>query len=134
MYTYVYMYVLFLGAFLVDAVDYLDKATEIQQTKLVLVGDSLDASFISMMFRYVDVALLLHPIVAGRDGMTSKGSHSNYAYGGNSFSYTIDGGNNTENMRNVKIVLKQKSSPPGLDDEVIVSSIVLKNEQLVCAI
>jgi len=120
-----------LGAFLVDAVDYLDKATEIQQTKLLLVGDSLDASFISMMFRYVDVAILLQPIVVERDGMTS---HSNYIYGGNSFTYTMDGGNNTENMKNIKMVLKQKFSPPGLEDKVIVSSITLKNEQLVCAI
>eukprot|EP00596_Hydrurales_sp_CCMP1899_P007879 CAMPEP_0119040838 /NCGR_PEP_ID=MMETSP1177-20130426/10879_1 /TAXON_ID=2985 /ORGANISM="Ochromonas sp, Strain CCMP1899" /LENGTH=46 /DNA_ID= /DNA_START= /DNA_END= /DNA_ORIENTATION= len=46
----------------------------------------------------------------------------------------MDGGNNTENMKNIKMVLKQKFSPPGLEDKVIVSSITLKNEQLVCAI
>jgi hypothetical protein len=66
--------------------------------------------------------------------MTSKKSHSNYIHGGNVFTYTLDGGNNTENMRNIKMVLKQKSSPPGLEGTMIVSRITLKNKQLVCAI
>jgi hypothetical protein len=117
-------------------VDYLDKTTEIIETKLVLVVDSLDAPFINMMFRYVDVTLLLQPtssVGGGIDSMTSKG-FNNYTYGGNSFGYTKDDGSNTENTKNIQMVLKHKSSPSGMDEKVLFSSMMFKNERLVCAI
>lgn len=88
------------------------------------------------MYRYVDVTLLLQPISSvggGIDSMISKGSN-NYTYGGNSFSYTKDDGSNTENTKYVKMILKHKSSPSGMDEKVLFSSIIFKNERLICII
>lgn len=135
-----------LGAFIVDAVDYLDRSREIArkeigqkidilQTKLVLTADSLDPVFISMMFRYVDVALILQPSVGGAEFTSAKGSNSNnFSYGSNNFSYTVDVGNNTENGKTIKMILKHKLSPSGMEYKVVFSSITFKNERLLCAI
>jgi hypothetical protein len=125
------------GAFIVDAVDYLDKEKDADpashagtlqnslKTKLIITSDCMDQSFMSSMLRYADNALVLCPSVempksSMQIGMMNNGSASS------DFSRGDDG------ERSIKMVVKRKVNLNGAREEVIFSKIRVSDGKLLC--
>lgn len=122
------------GAFIVDAVDYLDKGKEAAstpqagplesslKTKLIITSDCMDQSFMSSMLRYASNALVLHPATEMPKSLMQIGTVNN----GNTSS---DG---DDNEGSIKMTLRRKVALNGVGDEVIFSRIKLTNGKLLC--
>ena len=122
------------GAFIVDAVDYLDKEKEAAstphagplqsslKTKLIITSDCMDQAFMSSMLRYASNALVLHPLTEMPKSLMQIGTVNN----GNTSS---DGDDNEGSM---KMTLRRKVAFSGVGDEVIFSRIKLTNGKLLC--
>lgn len=125
------------GAFIVDAVDYLDKEKDADaashagtlqnslKTKLIITSDCMDQSFMSSMLRYADNALVLCPAAevpksSMQMGIMNTGSTSN------DFSRVDDG------ERSMKMILKRKVNLNGIREEVIFSKIEMSDGKLLC--
>jgi hypothetical protein len=125
------------GAFIVDAVDYLDKEKDADsashaeplqkslKTKLIITSDCMDQSFMSSMLRYADNALVLCqaaevPRSSMQMGMMNNGNTSN------DFSRVDDG------ERSMKMTVKRKVNLNGVREEVIFAKIKVSDGKLLC--
>lgn len=125
------------GAFIVDAVDYLDKEKDADpashagtlqnslKTKLIITSDCMDQSFMSSMLRYADNALVLCPSVempksSMQIGMMNNGSASS------------DFSRGDVGERSIKMVVKRKVNLNGAREEVIFSKIRVSDGKLLC--
>lgn len=133
-----------LGAYIVDAIDFLDKGIAVdtaevtggdgastsyrssQKTKLVITSDCLESSFINLMLRYAPTALLIQPILSDETLFNRRGSGVN-----NTFSHP-DGHHNDHRKRGVRIAIRNKSYLSGMEDKILFSSIVISNGRLIC--
>lgn len=120
-----------LGAFISDAVDYLDKSKRLenqvkqddqkdaQPTKLIIIADCFDIPFLNMMFRYTDSALILRPInpndhLSGISGISKNNN------------------NNNVNRDVMRMGIKHKFSLSGEENNCIFSNIKMVNGKLIC--
>ena len=120
------------GAFIVDAVDYLDKEKDADsashagtllnslKTKLIITSDCMDQSFISSMLRYADNALVLCPAAEVTKSSMNNGSTSS------DFSRSDDG------EKSIKMIVKRKVNLNGVREEVIFSKIRVSDCKLLC--
>jgi hypothetical protein len=125
------------GAFIVDAVDYLDKEKDADsashagtlqnslKTKLIITSDCMDQSFMSSMLRYADYTLVLCPAAevmksSMQIGMMNNGSSSS------DLSRVDDG------ERSMKMIVKRKVNLNGVREEIIFSKIKLSDGKLLC--
>jgi hypothetical protein len=121
------------GSFIVDAVDYFDSlfsqaslkdgSEDIRRTRLIITADCTDPSFVNMMRRFANCALLLVPLLeplSGRTGI-SNSSYSN-----------TDAARGIDSDKGVKMIMKQRVPSSGLDDKVIFSHIRFSDGKLLC--
>ena len=126
------------GAFIVDAVDYLDKEKDADsashagtlqnslKTKLIITSDCMDQSFMSSMLRYADNALVLYPAAEMPKSSMQIGMMNNGSATSSDFSRGDDG------ERSIKIIVKRKVNLSGAREEVIFSKIKMSDGKLLC--
>jgi hypothetical protein len=125
------------GAFIVDAVDYLDKEKDADsasqagtlqnflKTKLIITCDCMDQSFMSSMLRYADNALVLCPAAEVMKSSTQIGMMNNGSTSSD-FSRGDDG------EISIKMIVKRKENLNGVREEVIFSKIKMSDGKLLC--
>jgi hypothetical protein len=89
-------------------------------TKLIMTTDCLDGSFINIMFRYIDTALIMRPIICVIEYQTSR------------LTSQIEMANNNDIDKGVKMMVKHKFTPPGIEEKILFSSINFTNGRLLC--
>ena len=134
-----------LGAYIVDAIDFLDKAlasdaaiadvdggesasatySAPQKIKLVITSDCFDLTFINLMLRYTSAALLIQPI-SGDEAISARGD------GGLSMNFSHANAQNDHRRKGVKITVRSKLSTSRIEDKMLFSSVVFSSGQLVC--
>ena len=136
--NYCHILVLIVGAFIVDAVDYLDKEKDADpashagtqqnslKTKLIITSDCMDQSFMSSMLRYADNALVLCPAAEVPKSSMQIGMMNNNGSTSNDFSRGDDG------ERSIKMTVQRKVSLNGIREEVIFSKIKVSDGKLLC--
>lgn len=125
------------GAFIVDAVDYLDKekdndsaslAGNLQnslKTRLIITSDCMDQSFMSSMLRYADDALVLCPAAEMPKSSMQIGMMNNS-------NTTSDFNRCDDGERSMKMIVKRKVNHKGVREEVIFSKIRFSDGKLLC--
>ena len=123
----------YLGAFIVDAADYLDKASASdaaaagapkQLTKLIITSDCMDLQFINLMLRYTSYGMILKQNVS-TDGAPARGA--NYAS-----TFSPADAARSDVRKGARIVMRRKLNLSGMEDKTLFSSVTCTNDQILC--
>lgn len=124
----------FSGSFIVDAVDYFDSllsqdslevgAEAVPRTKLIITADCTDPSFVNMMRRFANCALIMSPLL---DPLSGRTGISNMSYS------NADATRGIDSEKGVRMIMKQKVASSGLDDKILFSQIRFSDGRLLCS-
>ena len=121
------------GSFIVDAVDYFDTlltqaslkdgTEDIPRTRLIITADCTDPSFVNMMRRFANCALILVPLL---DPLTGRSGISNSSYSNTDTTRGVD------SEKGVRMIMKERVASSGLDDKIVFSQIRFSDGRLLC--